>query len=377
MKLSLGIAAAFVSCAAASQPAADVYILPNRESASPPSIPSSIARLILLKLADSSSFSLVRDIPDDVDAEEVVSLMNRYGGVTSPLFDELAHEPKQLFITLQGLTEEQMKETRAKLQLQPSFTIPDAPYIDRLQWATGYEVPTPELITGKGTSCSYDEMTNPVESRCWKGKTLLAGFDIQKKPEYLNYVIDSFPRLTSLAEIGEVQTTFLFFPGAGKSSSQAQALHKRQAERVISHFHKTAAAVQPTSPAQNTLRAPAGRIPACFDSLDSCVSKTGNCSQQGECLNKYASADAGALASGRAPVCFACHCLSTRTEENGPLTHWAGPTCAKKDISVPFWLFAGFTLLMLGTISLSVTMLYNVGDEKLPGVIGAGVSKSK
>lgn len=180
MKLSLGIAAAFVSCAAASQHAADVYVLPNRESASPPSIPSSVARLILLKLADSSSFSLVRDIPDDVDVEEVVSLMNRYGGVTTPLFDELAHEPKQLFIALQGLTDEQMKETRAKLQRQPSFTIPDVPHIDRLEWATGFEPPPRELVKGKGISCSYDEMTNPVESRCWKGKSLLASFDIQK-----------------------------------------------------------------------------------------------------------------------------------------------------------------------------------------------------
>ncbi|KAL7908575.1 hypothetical protein GGI35DRAFT_480187 [Trichoderma velutinum] len=377
MKLSLGIAAAFVSCAAASQPAADVYILPNRESASPPSIPSSVARLILLKLANSGSFSMVHDIPDDADTEEVVSLMNRYGGVTPSLFDELAHEPKQLFIMLQGLTEEQMKETRAKLHLQPSFTIPDAPYTDRLRWATGFGMPPSELRTGKKTSCSYDEMTNPVGSRCWTGKTLMANLDVQKEPEYLDDVINSFPRLTSLADIGEVQTTFLFFPGGGKLSSEEQTLQRRQAERVISHFHKTAAPVEPTSPAQNTLRAPAGPIPACFDSLDSCVSKTGNCSHQGQCLDKYASADAGALASGRAPVCFACHCLSTRTEENGPLTHWAGPTCAKKDISVPFWLFAGFTLLMLGTLSLSVTMLYNVGDEKLPGVIGAGVSKSK
>lgn len=189
MKLSLGIAAAFVSCAAASQPAADVYILPNRESASPPSIPSSIARLILLKLADSSSFSFVRDIPDDVDAEEVVSLMNRYGGVTPSLFDELADEPKHLFITLQGLTEEQMKETRAKLQQQPSFTVPDAPHVDRQEWATGFEMPPHELITGKKTSCSYDEMTNPVESRCWKGKTMLANFDIQKvRIECVGYI---------------------------------------------------------------------------------------------------------------------------------------------------------------------------------------------
>ncbi|KAL7943058.1 hypothetical protein V8C42DRAFT_347036 [Trichoderma barbatum] len=377
MKLTLGIAAAFVSCAAASQPAGDVYLLPNRESASPPSIPSSIARLITLQRYSASYAASVHDIPDDVDAETVVSLMNKFGGASAPLFDELTDGPKQLLIMLQGLTEEQIKDTRGKLGVQPSFTIPDVPSTNRHGWATGLEVPLDRLPKGEKTTCSYDEMINPFESRCWTGKTLFADFDIQKKPEFLGYVIDSFPRLASLAEIGEVETTLLFLPGVGKSSGQYQSLHRRQAERVISHFHKTAAPVAPTSPAQNTLRAPAGPIPACFDSLDSCISKTGNCSHQGQCLDKYASKDADTLASGRAPVCFACHCLSTRTEDNGPLTHWAGPTCAKKDISVPFWLFAGFTLLMLGTISLAVTMLYSVGDEQLPGVIGAGVSKSK
>lgn len=172
-----------------------------------------------------------------------------------------------------------------------------------------------------------------------------------------------------------MQTTLLLIPavnghsGSKQKSSQQEELRRRQAERVLNH---KAAHVEETSPAPNNiLRAPSKAIPACFDSLDSCVTSTGNCSHQGQCLNKYASAAAGGSA------CFACHCLSTRTSEGGAVTHWAGPTCAKKDISVSFWLFAGFTLLMLGILSLSVTMLYSVGDEKLPGVIGAGVSKSK
>lgn len=174
-----------------------------------------------------------------------------------------------------------------------------------------------------------------------------------------------------------MQTTLLLLPavngqsGSKQGSGQQQELRRRQAERVLNSFHKAAHA-EPTSPAPNNiLRAPSKAIPACFDSLDSCVSGTGNCSHQGQCLNKYGSAAAGGSA------CFACHCLSTKTGEGGAVTHWAGPTCRKKDISVPFWLFAGFTLFMLGTLSLSISMLYSVGDEKLPGVIGAGVSKSK
>ncbi|KAH6609174.1 hypothetical protein Trco_002520 [Trichoderma cornu-damae] len=376
MKLTLGVAAAFASCAAATKPAADVYILPNRESGSPPALSSGVARLITLqRLAFDQGLS-INDIPDDADIGEVASLMNEFGKPIPPLFDEAADEPKQLVIVLEGLTEQQIQDTRGKLGVQPAYTISDVPAADRLQWITGLD-----LSNHKGLNkhkCSFDDIINPLDEQCWIRKSLIAEYDVQKKPEILGSVIHRFSQLTSLAKIGEMQTTLLLFPAVRKSSGsrlgsgQQQELGRRQAERVISSFHKTAAPVAPTSSAaKNNLKPPSGPIPACFDSLDSCISSTGNCSHQGLCLNKFGPADAGG------PACFACHCLSTRTDEDGPLTHWAGPTCTKKDVSVPFWLFASFTLLMLGALSLSVTMLYNVGEEKLPGVIGAGVSKSK
>ncbi|KAL7786372.1 hypothetical protein V8C37DRAFT_392123, partial [Trichoderma ceciliae] len=374
MKLTLGIAAAFASCAAATQPTADVYILPNRESTSSPSVSSSVARLITLQRLSIGQGPSVNDIPQDADIATVASLINEFGKTIPPLFDEPTDEPSQLIIVLDGLTERQIKDTRGKLNVQPSFTIPDVPPADPLQWIADHDMSNYKDMNNR--RCSFDEIINPLDGRCWLGKSLIAEYDVQKRPEMLGKVIDSFSRLTSLAKIGEMQTTLLLLPVINESSgskqgSDQQQLRRRQAERVISSFHKTAAPVAPTSSVvKNTLKPPSGPIPACFDSLDSCVSKTGNCSHQGQCLNKYGSADAGGS------VCFTCHCLSTRTEEDGPLTHWAGPTCAKKDISVPFWLFAGFTLLMLGTLSLAVTMLYNVGGEKLPGVIGAGVSRS-
>jgi 1,4-dihydroxy-2-naphthoate octaprenyltransferase len=46
-------------------------------------------------------------------------------------------------------------------------------------------------------------------------------------------------------------------------------------------------------------------------------------------------------------------------------------------VSVPFWLFFGFTVIMVGILSMSIGLLYSIGEEKLPGVIGAGVSRSK
>ena len=55
-------------------------------------------------------------------------------------------------------------------------------------------------------------------------------------------------------------------------------------------------------------------------------------------------------------------------------TQWGGPACQKKDVSVPFFLLAGFTIAILATVTWAVGLLFSVGQEKLPSVIGAGVA---
>lgn len=56
---------------------------------------------------------------------------------------------------------------------------------------------------------------------------------------------------------------------------------------------------------------------------------------------------------------------------------WGGNMCQKKDVSIPFWLLTGFTIAIVGMITFAIGLLYSVGEEQLPGVIGAGVSRSK
>lgn len=56
---------------------------------------------------------------------------------------------------------------------------------------------------------------------------------------------------------------------------------------------------------------------------------------------------------------------------------WGGPACQKKDVSIPFWLLAGFTVLLVGVVTWAIGLLYSVGSEELPSVIGAGVSGGK
>ena len=53
---------------------------------------------------------------------------------------------------------------------------------------------------------------------------------------------------------------------------------------------------------------------------------------------------------------------------------WGGSACEKKDISVPFLLFAGFGIFMSALVAGGIGMLYGMGAQELPSVIGAGVA---
>ena len=60
--------------------------------------------------------------------------------------------------------------------------------------------------------------------------------------------------------------------------------------------------------------------------------------------------------------------------EKRKVTYWGGPACQKKDISVQFWLFVGSGVVLAFLVSAGIGMLYTMGAEELPSVIGAGVS---
>lgn len=57
-------------------------------------------------------------------------------------------------------------------------------------------------------------------------------------------------------------------------------------------------------------------------------------------------------------------------------TQWAGPACQKKDISTPFWLLGGTTVALVFAVGWGMSLLYAMGSEELPSVIGAGVSNA-
>ena len=106
-------------------------------------------------------------------------------------------------------------------------------------------------------------------------------------------------------------------------------------------------------------------LPACFSSGDACNNATNNCSSHGSCSRKYSS-------------CYACKCGRTVVQQNDDGTtksvQWGGSACEKKDISAPFFLFAGFSVAMVGLIAGVIGMVFSMGQEELPSVIGAGVA---
>ena len=143
-------------------------------------------------------------------------------------------------------------------------------------------------------------------------------------------------------------------------------LTPRQVVEEVMTEADEAASTPSTSPnnGQFVISAKDSTIPACFSSQSSCETATGNCTSHGSCVNKYPK-------SGEGKECFYCKCLK---DKQG--WYWAGSSCSKKDVSVPFWLFAGLTVTLIGVVSFSISLLYSIGDQPLPGVIGAGVSTS-
>jgi hypothetical protein len=193
-------------------------------------------------------------------------------------------------------------------------------------------------------------------------------------------LVDRLPQLVKFAADKEMEITLVLFPESTRKSSigawsdKPTELRARQvAEEVMTEADTFEPAPTSFVPSKPFVPARAGVIPACFQTFNACDTATNACNGHGVCEDKWAREDGGHMGD---KICFACRCEGT-VGESGSYTHWAGPTCAKIDISTPFWLFVGFTVMLIGILSAAIGLLFQVGEEQLPGVIGAGVAKGK
>ena len=56
---------------------------------------------------------------------------------------------------------------------------------------------------------------------------------------------------------------------------------------------------------------------------------------------------------------------------------WGGGACEKKDVSVPFILFASIGVGAATLVAGAIGMLYSMGSAELPKVLSAGVGGGK
>ena len=414
---------------------------PDAFSDSVPRLPRQIARQVLLQRIGADHDSLLDDLPAGIDQEAAVSYIKQLGVTPPPLFIETsssgrpADQPAQAVLLVEGLTRRDLESLQAAFSAakrQASFIIRDPPSAKANRHLLDTDLGQAGAVTSE---CGLDNITPFHEPSCFTDDVFVGTYDAQKvmklhspptsqqypnlplafpsnqdpprQSETLRSLKANIPLWISLAEQGAMETMLILLPESSRASPLARwttgAVSKRSAgSESVMVDDPTSIPKKPATggsgggdPNFHILAADAGRraaIPSCFPSLTSCVNVTNNCTGgHGICKDRYAANDGkgsdDAAKRVRADddkpaVCFACHCMATlnRPEEEGKglsTTHWGGNACQKIDVSVPFWLITGFTVAIIGALTFAIGLLFSVGQEKLPGVIGAGVSRTK
>ncbi|KAK4129834.1 hypothetical protein N657DRAFT_687087 [Parathielavia appendiculata] len=409
MWLIAGLTAAALSglAAAATQQSADVYTFPSQSSSSQttPSIPREIARHILLQRTSRQRYgSDLRDIPSSIDTETAIAHIARFGKSPAPLFTRPdKNDASQLVVLFEGAAAEQSNQIREKLGQHAAFTISDPPSATANNHLMTF---FRNLGVSSSHQCELSAMINPFEADCWTGPSSVVKYDLRKSPKTLESLFDNLSRLENFVSAGDLELLLVVLPessrfskfshwSAAAAGSSSELRRRRDTETVISdqeldHINPTTKpAAKPTTAAST--RRTKKAFPQCFASLNSCMTQTNSCSGHGKCVDKYATPDgsggnSSSSSSTSAASCFVCVCQATVVEHGGEgagarkgrkTVRWGGSMCQKEDVSVPFWLIAGFTVTIVGAVSFAIGLLFSVGEEKLPGVIGAGVSRSK
>ncbi|KAH6651381.1 hypothetical protein F5144DRAFT_626290 [Chaetomium tenue] len=403
MRLVAGLTAAALSglAAAAGQQDAEVYMFqsPWEASTEIPSIPKEVARHIFLQRTSRQRYgSDLRDIPSSIDTEAAIDHLARFGKSPAPLFTQADKtDASQLVIIIEGAAAEQSSRLRETLGQKTAFTISDPPSA-----AANNHLMALFRNMGVASShqCDLSATINPFDVDCWTGPSSVVKYDLRASPKAFDSLVDNLSRLDKFVTDGDLNAMLVVLPESSRSSklnhwSAAAAgtgfdlRRRRDAEMVISDQDHT----QPktTAAPSNAPAAPGGgsgshrtkAIPQCFPSLKSCTTGTNSCSGHGECVDKYARGNASSSDETAPASCFACLCKPSLVDREGAQTkgrktiQWGGNMCQKEDISVQFWMLAGFTITIVGAVSFAISMLFSVGEETLPGVIGAGVSRSK
>ncbi|KAJ5545329.1 hypothetical protein N7535_006289 [Penicillium sp. DV-2018c] len=173
--------------------------------------------------------------------------------------------------------------------------------------------------------------------------------------------------LARTASASKREVTVLVLPSDIGSADLSRPRVRRSPASLAQH--NTLRKSSQDSSLQSTL------APVCHASNSSCVDATNNCSGHGSCYLKY-----GSGVEATTGNCYACKCHRSLVRNNDGTTQtvqWGGAACQKRDISSPFFLVVGVSLLVIVLVGSAVGMLFSMGSQELPSVISAGVGAPK
>lgn len=181
MKYSAGIVAALASCAYAAQPAGKAYVFPRPDSSSTTAMTRSLARLVFLdRLAAPGQGPSIKDIPSDVEIEEAVSTLNRFGESSERLFSYTSPDdvPNRLLVLLEGMTQQQIDDAGSALGSEAAFTITDPPSATANEMFFAVDVYNAG-VTGDH-KCSLSKIMQLADDKCWTGKAAAFKYNANK-----------------------------------------------------------------------------------------------------------------------------------------------------------------------------------------------------
>lgn len=371
----------------------------HHDTVDPPS-----ARLIFAERLDLSEFYEIGD-----EDEEAIQRINTFGGSRQPLLDRdsQARSPSRVFILVDGVEK--------PLDLVPSsrhlsfFDIHPAPNPAQSQQLVS------EILSYDGRYLSPAVINAPVE-RALKAINDLKGMNMHSRGPYrtivhvrsladmraahgaksmeyreqLDLLRTAFQQLAQLVDEEPVVVTVVLLPLEQHCSKESANLYsvkrpeprsakapRQQPEAPLELTPNDTLPLPQSASGFSTLQAtstlPLGPVPTCFSSQSACESGTNNCTGHGVCSLKFTTKEGDNINN-----CYGCVCsipdIRTNPDGSKKTTWYGGGACQKKDVVAPFWLLAGTTIFFVSIISFGVGLLYSMGNEELPSVIGAGVS---
>ncbi|KAL8903116.1 MAG: hypothetical protein Q9207_004138 [Kuettlingeria erythrocarpa] len=393
---------------------ASIYLSDLTTSISREAFTPATTKLLLAQRLGLSQYYGLEDSDD-----ETLRILNSFGGNQKTLLsnDEPWTSPQRNLIIVEDLIRPEAQEYAFTLSDVPhsSHTLQLATDLARQahgSWEDGWKLCSYSLengakidggiVRGQSDANGYCPLHGSAKPQEWNrilsdisnaipGRTAILRIsmpDASSSMEDPAWVKDLSQRLSQLltsdSDRQRHESTIILLPPSTQKRKQTspygpeiKSLHARGAQSeapltapsapqtsLPSHHHSTPQILKAPSTGPKP-----GILPVCQPSLEKLADITGNCSGHGTPHLKH---------NGTDTACYVCKCKNTvisRGKGKGVKTiEWAGPACSKKDVSMPFWLLAGISIAMVATVSWGIGLLFSIGQEDLPSVIGAGVA---